>query len=414
MPAPTPNKGALIWFDKVGPGADIPGVHTPVTSFQDFSATSSTSNGQVIQGKRLLNNFMVNHSGVKFVDCDFNGKTVSTADNLNASVSHWWCRIRANNGNPGRATGGTNTELIRCEIAGYVDGTMHKYGYFHAIECLFHSPLDSYGDFFAGKPLPNTHPDPIQQTTNTTNSSLAPRFLIERCAFYSWPWWDHRTNDSAPVDTQGVPLKTATNDPSYWRATSTNDALSSTSMIGLFKIEGGTVGATELIIRDCYAEGRAGNGIYLVSSTSARHSNVAIFDLQVSKAHHPWSGSADGQGYCQTRWLSVQSGQAFDYGRVVDADTGATINPSGYNPSPAGPGSSYTSWFDTHPEIDDGNQNPPPPPPPPPPGTDVWIPEAEHTAMVAALTASANAADAAKDAYAAIRADLASRTVIPA
>lgn len=359
MPAPAPNKGARIWFDNVGPGADIPGVHTPVTSFTNFSGTSSSSNGQIIQGVRLQNNFNVSHSNVKLIDVDFNGKSVTTSDSLNASVSIWWSRIRAPNGNDGKATGGTNTEIVRSEIGGYLDGTMHKYGFFHAIESLFHSPVDTTSDFFINQGKPprySSHPDLIQQITNTTNSSLRPRFIVERCSFYAWPWLDIRTSDSAAMNMNGVPLKTATNNPSYWRAVpqeindSQTDEASSTSLLGIFKIEGGTVGAEYIIIRDCYVEGWAGNGIYLQSASSARHSGVVIIDLQVKKVFNH-SGSADGLGIAKTRWLSVTSGQGFTYGRVVDADTGASIPPSGYSPTTAGPSSNYISWFDTHPEI---------------------------------------------------------------
>lgn len=350
--APAPNFGALMWFTNSGPMADIPTVHEPIDGFDDYSATESTHNNQVIERVKFLNNFRVKHLGVRIIDSNENGKNITTDESLSCSVQYEWCWLRAPNGNDGKATGGTNTTMIRCEIAGYPDGTMHKYGFFNAVECLFHSPLDTYHSYFAGKPLPNSHPDPIQQITNTNNQALAPRFLIERCGFYAWPWHDKRTSGSQPINVDGVPLKTAANNPSYWRATAANDALSSTSMIGLFKIEGGSVGSDYIVIRDSYAEGRAGNGIYLQSNTSARNQGVAIFDLQVSKLYHPWAGSADGQGYCQTRWLSISSGHTFHYGRVVDAQTGAAIAPSGYSHTPAGPGSNYKSWFDDHPEID--------------------------------------------------------------
>lgn len=387
MPA-IPNKGTDISWHNVGPSASIAGVHTPVTP-TNSTDSATDHDGQTITGMKLTRDFMIRHKNVKFWDSDTNGyRLISQDNNITASCEARWSKIVAPNGGHNQGARVANLDVVRCEVAGYRDLLMSRYGYLNIIETLMHSPFDTYEHYSGQYGLYKSHPDGIQINHND-GGKFAERNhgFIERCKIFNWPWPNQDTGPDGTLSPRD-PLKTASNSPAYWGDTDTgNSQLAATSGIAIIKPEGSNTshGTRYYIIVDCDIDvGVSDNGLYVVSTqlASGRYNEGVVCAYNIIRGRGRRSGSADGLGFCKDRLISATSGQPLQWGGNVDqnGDLIPAITAAKVTAPP--PKDQLPSWFDTHPEIVTGpGGEDPDGGDPESPAMSITSPAAEVTAM---------------------------------
>jgi hypothetical protein len=395
---PTTNLAYTLGPTNTGwDGTGIPGLNDPPPSLDVINGNYTHNSATPLEGVYVTGELKIAHSDAKLNRVRANLLTVNDGVMNTMAVA---CEFGNPNGQDANSASGGRNEMVRgvdlmmyrCKVYGAADHFRPRAGDHGVVECFLFGPYQTPD----GHQNPDgsrepSHCDAFQPLATAFNS-----LTVQDTHYAIWPY-----NSGTAQNSFGV----------YLPKPATSGIMNAEYAVN-----------KNITVRGFFLDGNYSQIAYIINGdndpTNLPPPGAVFIDGIIRKRQNrQYYGASAGWNFGYAASAGGPPAATVTYGRIYDYDTGAAIPPNyqgGTNAAQiitAGPSSNYayidpTIFYDSNP--------PPPPPPPPPGGNEVWLTDAQRDALVAAWAASLSGSAAAIDAYANIRADLASRAVIPA